>query len=127
MKTKTYKYYSPSLSRFMLPALDRHLSKIGVPQVAEARCVGRDPRAWYGLVIRGTTGKLVLKGCSWGYGGEGPHATRDVLLKLGAGGTAVLNRVDNVVTALEGNRTLWTRTFPTNAAARRFMGETTTV
>lgn len=77
-----YRYYSSTLSRHMLPALDKHLPKIGCPTKVEARCEGGG-NGWFELVVTGMLGKLVLRGCSWGYRGEGPHATRDVLVKLG--------------------------------------------
>lgn len=80
--SKTYRYYSPSLSRHMLPAVDKHLPKIGAPLSVEARCEGKGT-GWYELIVRGTLGKLVLRGCSWGYMGEGSRATRDVLVRLG--------------------------------------------
>lgn len=35
------------------------------------------------MVIRGDKGSLVLRGCSWGYGGEGPRGTEYVLKELG--------------------------------------------
>ena len=82
---KRYRYYSSSLSRHMVPALNKHLPKIGCPTEVRAICHGGRPSdpGWYELVVTGMLGKLVLRGCSWGYGGEGPHATRDVLTALG--------------------------------------------
>jgi len=77
-----YRYYSPSLSRHMLPALDRHLAKVGRLKSVKAVCAGRGS-GWYELVVTGEAGKLVLRGCSWGYYGEGCRATRDVLVRLG--------------------------------------------
>lgn len=79
---KKYRYYSSSLSRHMVPALKRHIAKIGCPLTARGINHGRG-NGWYELVISGEKGKLVLRGCSWGYKGEGPHATRDVLMLLG--------------------------------------------
>lgn len=66
----------------MLPALEKHLPKVGCPTKVEARCEGSGS-GWFELVVTGMLGKLVLRGCSWGYRGEGPRATRDVLVKLG--------------------------------------------
>lgn len=77
-----YRYYSDTLSRKMLPALRRHVHKVGALQTARGLCAGKH-NGWYELVVTGTLGKLVLRGCSWGYGGEGPHATRDCLVFLG--------------------------------------------
>jgi hypothetical protein len=80
--TMKYRYYSSTQSRHTLRSLDRHLPKIGCPEKVEARCEGKHG-GWYELVVTGMLGKIVLRGCSWGYHGEGPHATRDALLKLG--------------------------------------------
>lgn len=77
-----YRYYGPSLSRTVLPALDKHLPKIGCPVKVEARCEGVG-HGWYELVVTGMLGKLVLRGCSWGYHGEGSRATEAVLRRLG--------------------------------------------
>ena len=77
-----YRYYSSTLSRNMVPAVKRHLPKIGTPLAVRGLCHGKFS-GWYDVVIKGTLGKLCLRGCSWGYGGEGPHATRDVLVELG--------------------------------------------
>ena len=82
MKQK-YTHYSSSLSCFTKRSLSRHLAKIGPVESVEATFVGKKHGAWYALVVRGTLGKLVLRGCSWGYRGEGPRATRDALLSLG--------------------------------------------
>lgn len=79
-----YRFYSRSESRHMLAAVDRHISKVGTPLKAEAICAGKGT-GWYELVVTGTAGKLVLRGCSWGYSGEGSRATRDVLVRLGIG------------------------------------------
>lgn len=76
-----YRYYSDSLSRKMVPALEKHLSKIGKPLKVEGLYHGKNP--WFELVVTGEAGKLVLRGCSWGYYGEGPRATEAVLRKLG--------------------------------------------
>jgi hypothetical protein len=35
------------------------------------------------LVIRTSRHSLFLTGCSWGYGGEGPHGTASILVDLG--------------------------------------------
>lgn len=80
--TKKYRYYSTSESRNTLRALDRHLSKIGCPTEVKAVAHGKG-WGWYELIVTGMLGKIVLRGCSWGYTGTGPHATRDVLVKLG--------------------------------------------
>lgn len=77
-----YRYYSDSLSRKMVPSLKRHLPKIGEPMTVRGVCQGKF-NGWYEVIVTGKLGKLVLRGCSWGYGGEGPHATRDVLVALG--------------------------------------------
>lgn len=79
---KQYRYYSDSLSRNMVRSVKRHLPKIGAPLAVRGICHGKGS-GWYEVIVRGTLGKLVLRGCSWGYGGEGPHATRDVLVELG--------------------------------------------
>ena len=79
---KLYRYFSSSLSRHAVPALKRHLPKIGTPLLARGLCHGKHS-GWYELVVRGTNGRIVLRGCSWGYRGEGPHATRDALVLLG--------------------------------------------
>ncbi len=90
MKTESkfkykYRYVSSSLSRHMISAVEKYLPKIGKPQNVRGIFAGgrNNSRPWYRVIISGENGKLVLRGCSWGYGGEGPHATRDVLLKLG--------------------------------------------
>jgi len=82
---KQYRYYSSSLSRHMARSLDKHLAKIGEPTRVEGHYRGgrRNSNPWFFVVIFGTAGKLCLKGCSWGYGGEGPHATKAVLTRLG--------------------------------------------
>ena len=82
MKNSKYRYYSSSLSRHTARSMDRHLPKIGCPTKVEARCEGKHA-GWYELVVTGMLGKLVLRGCSWGYYGEGCRATRDALVKLG--------------------------------------------
>ena len=82
MKTNKYKYVSSTLSRHTLRSLDRHLVKIG--EIKTIRAMYSD-RTWYRLIVTGTTGRLVLRGCSWGYGGEGPQATEAALRRLLAG------------------------------------------
>lgn len=62
-------------------SLTRHLPKIGTPRKVEGIYHGKN--AWFRLIITGTLGKIVLRGCSWGYGGEGPRATLNILQRLG--------------------------------------------
>lgn len=78
-----YRYYSSSLSRHTLRSLDKHLHKIGTPLTATGESRGDRRTGWFCLVVRGTAGTIYLRGCSWGYGGEGPHATYHALIKLG--------------------------------------------
>ena len=79
--TKRYRYYSEAVSYKTLKAFTRHLPKIGMPTKVEGIYHGKNP--WYEVIVTGTAGKLVLRGCSWGYGGEGPRATEAVLKALG--------------------------------------------
>jgi hypothetical protein len=63
-------------------SVERHLPKIGIPLTVRATSHGKF-NGWYRLIISGTLGKLILKGCSWGYNGEGCRATESVLRYLG--------------------------------------------
>jgi len=80
MKNK-YRFRSSTLSRHAVPSLIKHLSKIGLPRYVRGIYAGKNP--WYSIAIRGDNGTIVLRGCSWGYHGEGPHATVAVLRMLG--------------------------------------------
>lgn len=66
----------------MLRSVKRHLPKIGCPLTVRATSHGAH-LGWYELVVTGKLGKLVLRGCSWGYNGEGCGATVDILKELG--------------------------------------------
>jgi hypothetical protein len=37
----------------------------------------------YNLVAMGNEGTIFLSGCNCGYGGEGPHGTKQILIELG--------------------------------------------
>ena len=80
--TRKYVYRSSSLSRHMIRSLDRHMAKIGTPLYARGISHG-NYGGWYRVIVAGTNGRLVLKGCSWGYSGEGCRATESVLIRLG--------------------------------------------
>ena len=77
-----YRFYSSSLSRHMVRSVERHLPKIGCPLHVRAISHGAN-NGWYELIVTGMLGKLVLRGCSWGYYGEGCRATQAVLTMLG--------------------------------------------
>ena len=85
MRTKEYRHRSQSSTRYSLLAFQKYLPKIGQPLYVRGIWAGGYkgiPNPWYRLVIRGTKGSLILPGCSWGYGGEGPHGTEEVLKAL---------------------------------------------
>jgi len=82
MKRK-YTYTAPnSLSRSVKGQIKKHLPKIGKLVSVVATFSDSD---WYKLTINGEDGRVILRGCSWGYSGEGCHATYDVLTELGVG------------------------------------------
>lgn len=108
---RRYRYYGQLPSRHMMRCLDRHLPKIGRPLRARGMSHGKNG-GWYQVLVTGTAGKLVLRGCSWGYGGEGPHATEAVLRRLGAlpyaAHTAAFCAANQAVGTAEGyGRTFW--------------------
>lgn len=88
-----YRYEGPSrnvVSRFV-----KHADRIGkVVKVVAKRFVSTRSYMWEGerrsyttdhevLMVYGETGTARLSGCCWGYGGEGPHAVRDLLVAVG--------------------------------------------
>ena len=69
-------------TRHSLRSFYRHFHKIGTPRYVRGVFAGK-PYPWYSVIIRGTRGSLLLRGCGWGYSGEGPRGTEEVLTKLG--------------------------------------------
>jgi len=79
-----YRHHSTyGLTRHALRSFERHLPKIGEPLDVQGAFVKMKHGAWYSVIIHGTDGSLVLRGCSWGYSGEGPRGTEQVLKALG--------------------------------------------
>lgn len=80
-----YRIRGISSTRHSLACFHKHLPKIGDPLYVRGIFAGSFngiPNPWYRLVIRGTKGSMILCGCSWGYGGEGPRGTEEVLKAL---------------------------------------------
>jgi hypothetical protein len=82
MKNYTYTQQVGCSSQ-SLKSLDRHVAKIGDVVMVRGYYGGRKLNPWYRLAVRGTRGTLYLTGCSWGYSGQGPRTTADVMVKLG--------------------------------------------
>jgi hypothetical protein len=79
-----YRYRFCNCSSKVMPAAKRHLWKLGtLISIQGYRYHGRYCTDHEAVLIRGTKGTARMSGVCWGYGGEGPHALRDLLLLLG--------------------------------------------
>jgi hypothetical protein len=68
-----------SIARFT-----KHIGRLGkLSYIKGYRYRGRYQAIHEGVLIRGENGTLRFNGFCWGYGGEGPHGLKTILLKLG--------------------------------------------
>lgn len=81
----TYRYrYHGGTTRGARDRFDRILPKLGrILSVKGYRYRGRYGAQWEAVLVRGTKGTARFSGLLWGYGGEGPHGTQELLVKLG--------------------------------------------
>lgn len=103
------------LSRNVQRCLQRHIEKIGVPTEVTGYFGGRKHNPWYRVAVVGTAGRIVLTGCAWGYGGEGPQATEQLLRNLGVhpfDAIQVSRRADNRDARMADARPVWRLALP---------------
>lgn len=72
-------YTKRSIDRFT-----KHIGRLGkLSYVKGYRYRGRYQAIHEGVLIKGENGTIRLSGLCWGYGGEGPHGLKTVLMALG--------------------------------------------
>lgn len=82
MKVRTYRHRSVESTRTALRSWSKFRHKIGTPRYVRGIFSGSKTYPWYRVVVRGDRGSIVLRGCSWGFSGEGPRGTEEVLRSL---------------------------------------------
>jgi hypothetical protein len=80
-----YRYrYEGGTTRGARARFDRVLKRLGkLRYVKGYRYFGRYQTDHEAVLLRGENGSARFGGLLWGYGGEGPHGTHELLIKIG--------------------------------------------